>query len=255
MNSTTALCPPRFTLDDGGDYSASRPQRWIWRQWHSYWERVAEARRNRLIVIINGELADDNRHVTTQVVTRNPADMLRLSVAALRPMLDLAPDLLYVTRGTEAHSGTSAWLDEAIAHDIGATGESQDIASHWRLRVSIDGVKVDVAHHPPGGGGRTLWTRQNYYNRLAAQVFMAGAVGRDWPDLYIRSHIHAPGDSFAAYPVRALITPSWQLSTAYAHRIAGDPLPVGGLIIQCDRGYYELAAHYYTWPVAKYEAI
>ena len=258
-NSTVGLCPPSINLDDGGTYKASKAQMWIWRHWTGYWRDVAARREgHRLVVILNGELADDNYHPTTQLVTRNPADMLRLSAAALAPALSLLGDgdRVYVLRGTEAHSGPSAHLDETVAQDIGATGPGDDIASHWRLRLSVDGVRFDVAHHPPGGGGRLPWTRGNFANRLAAMaVFEAAETDARAPHLYVRGHVHRPDDSYDRYGTRAIVLPSWQLTTSYGHRIGGDPLPVGGVIVDCDGGHYTVEKHYWQWPVERYEVI
>lgn len=250
-NSTLALCPPSFNLDDGGTYRASPQQKFLWRKWSEYCATVAERRTgHRLAVILNGELADNNYHPTTQLVTRNPADMMRLSAAVLKPLLATIQDgdLILVTRGTEAHSGPSASLDEAIAQDIGATGPSPDIASHWRLRATLDGVRFDVAHHPPGGGGRLPWTRGTFANRLAAMtIFDSAEAGGRAPHLLIRGHVHRPDDSYDRYATRALVLPSWQLTTSYGHRIGGDPLPIGGLIVTCDAGRYTVEKHYHNW--------
>lgn len=258
VNSTVALCPPQVNLDDGGTYRASKQQRWIWRKWLEFWQTVAERREGRrLIIILNGELADNNYHPTTQLVTRNPADMMRLSVAALQPALDLLQDgdRVYVLRGTEAHSGPSSHLDEELAQDIGATG-SGDTASLSRLRLAIDGVRFDVAHHPPGGGGRLPWTRGTFANRLAAmRVFECAESGERAPHLLIRGHVHRPDDSYDRFATRALVLPSWQLQTSYGFRIGGEPLPIGGAIVTCAGGRYELEKHYWHWPVEGYEAI
>ena len=43
----------------------------------------------RLVIVLNGELADNNYHPTSQLVSRNPADMLKLSAEALAPALAL----------------------------------------------------------------------------------------------------------------------------------------------------------------------
>jgi len=220
---------------------------------------VAEARAAhdaRLVVILNGELADDNYHATTQLVTRNPADMVRLAIECLTPMLELQPDAIYVTRGTEAHSGVSGWLDEKIADDIGARPSKAGTASHWQLRLSVDDVRVDVAHHPPGGGGRLPWTRGNFAPRLAAQALMdAAARSVKPPHLYIRGHVHAPADSHDNQPVRAMVLPSWQLTTSYGHRLGGGVLPVGGVYVLCDKGDYRVTKVYDHWPVEGYTEV
>lgn len=256
-NSTTAVCPPVVHLDDAGQYRASRPQRWLWARWVAFWQAVAERREgHRLIIVLNGELADINSHPTTQMISRNPADALRLSAEVLAPALALLgeDDRIYVTRGTEAHSGQSAHLDETVASDIGATGPDDDRASWWRLRLQVDGVRFDIAHHPPGGGGRLPWTAGNFANRLAAMGVFSAAQRRERPpDLYVRGHVHRPGDSYDAFATRALVLPSWQLTTSYGHRIGGDPLPVGGAIVTCDKGQYQVEKHFWDWPVERYE--
>lgn len=259
VNSTVALCPPSFTLDDGGTYRASRPQTWIWRQWLSYWQTVREWRDSLdapLRIIVNGELGDNNHHHTTQLITRNEADIVRMAAEVMRPATDLLRegDHLFVTRGTEAHSGPSASIDERIAADLGATPARDDEppVSWWQLRAEFDGVTFDVMHHPPGSGGRLPWTRGNFANKLAAIAYMEAGRKEQPPHLLIRGHIHAPADSQDTWPVRAVIAPSWKLKDAYAYRIGGGFLPVGGLIITCHDGGYELRKMLYHWPVERY---
>ena len=45
--STVAICPPRVQLDDGGEYHASKAQRWLWERWKDFWIR-GEAKRRQL---------------------------------------------------------------------------------------------------------------------------------------------------------------------------------------------------------------
>lgn len=257
-NSTVAVCPASVNLDDGGTYRPSKAQRWIRRQWLSYWQEVAEERERaggRLVVVLNGELADNNYHPTTQLVSRNPSDLIRLAIDTLQPMLDLNPDAIYVTRGTEAHSGQSSHLDEEIANDISAVPADEDgeIYSHWHLKLQVERVRFDIAHHPPGGGGRVPWTRQGFADKLAAVTMFEYAERHEFhPHLLIRGHVHRPSDSYDKYPVRALVLPSWQLTTAYGHRIGGDPLPIGGVIVSVDGDRATVAKHYRHWPTEGY---
>lgn len=259
-NSTVALCPPRVQLDDGGEYVASPMQRWIHRQWLTYWSEVGERRaalNTRLFIILGGELADDNYHHTTQLITRNPADQLKIALAVLRPMTDLLRDgdRVFVLRGTEAHSGVSASMDETLARELGAEPASADgPVSWWHLKAEIEGVRFDDAHHPPGGGGRVPWTGPNYANRLAAQTFFEYSErGEKPPHLVVRHHTHRKGDSYDAFPTRALLIPSWQLTTAYGHRIGGGTLPVGGAYVVCNgKGDFEVAKRFSEWPTQGY---
>ena len=261
-NSTVALCPPVVNRDDGGTYRASAAQRWIWRQWESYWGMVAEMREKAgggLVVILNGELADDNYHGKFQLVDVNPKTQMATAIGALEPMTAILrpEDRIYVTRGTEAHSGRSAWMDDAIGADLGAVSPSEGVHSFWHLRLSVEGVRFDVAHHPPVGPGRVLWTRQLFATRMAAVAyFEALQAGERPPDLFVRGHFHAPGDSYDAHPVRALALPSWQLTTAFGYRIGGGrPYPVGGAVVTCDRGQYEVVKRFTKWPMGGYEVL
>ena len=255
INATTALCVPRFMLDDGGEYVASKPQRWIWRKWLEFWQEIGERRDStgaRLVVILNGETADNNKHSDVQLVTRNPADMVRLAAVCLEPVTNLLRDgdALFVLRGTEAHTGDASHLDEIVAQDLGAKAERPDGPASWaQLRAEFGGVRFDVAHHPPGGGGRRPWTRSSFAATLAAMAFFEAAErGVKAPHLLVRGHVHRPGDSYDAYPVRALILPSWKLQDAYAYRIGGGVLPIGGAFVECDgRGGYQVHKRVWEW--------
>lgn len=252
--------PPVVQLDDGGRYESSPQQRWLWREWVKCWGAVEYARERhaaRLVVILNGELADNNHHHTTQLVTRNPEDQLKIAIETLAPMTRLLRDgdRLFVTRGTEAHSGVSSHMDETLARELGATAQAEDgPASWWRLRAEFEGVRFDVSHHPPGGGGRAPWTRANYAPKLAAMAWWQYAErGERPPHFAVYGHVHRPADSYDQYQVRALVLPSWQLMTSYGYRIGGDPLPVGLAWVVCRDGEaIEVVKRYSTWSMGEW---
>lgn len=258
VNSTVALCPPTVTLDDGGTYKASKAQRWIWRQWLDYWDNVRALQAGRpLYVILNGELADDLNHRSTQLVTKNPSDMMRMAVAALTPMLDLAPDGIFVTRGTEAHAGPSGHLDEKIADDIGAIGPQHEATASWReLRAEFGGVPMSVQHHPEVGIGTREWTRTAA--RLASHIWMIYVdkyIRREVeavPAVAYRAHLHTPAS--ASYNgTEVVLTPAWQLRTAFAHRIGAGVMPVGGDVLIAEDGQYTRRELHYRWPMRQME--
>lgn len=272
-NSVVGLSPASVNLYNGGTYRASRPQMWLRSRFLAFRDEVGEAQQRnggRVIVILNGELADDNKHSKYDLVEQHPDGQMSVAIDALSPLLELLDkergDLIYVTRGTEAHSGPGSWMDNAIGRDIGAVcahdekaadGARTQIHSFYTLMLSIDGVRVKGAHHPPLGPGRLPWTSNLYASRVASHVYLSAAKSKEPPpDIYFCGHYHVPGDSYDAWPTRALALPSWQLATSFSYRLGADrPLPVGGVIVSCDRGRYEVAKHFYEWPLRRYDVI
>lgn len=255
VNSTVALCPPRYTLDDGGTYVASKQQRFIWNHWVSYWDAIKEYKEQGYYIyaVLNGDLVDDLAHRSTQLITKNPADIIDIGIQALEPCLSVA-DRIFVIRGTEAHVGSSASLEETLANEIGAVVDDETgNHSRWLFRAVINDVSLHIAHHP-GMGHMRMWTRGGDANRLAAQLFMRYAeMGIKAPDLAIFGHNHKPVDSYDNYPTRAVILPSWQLNTAFGHRIGGGWLPIGGAYVVLDGEGYTVKKKFHKWPVTSWK--
>ena len=251
VNSTVALRPPRFVKDDGDTSKASPQQTWIWRHWLAFWQEVGEVKERhdaRLYAVFNGELADDLNHRSTQLVSRNTTDQLRMAQDTLKPALGIV-DYVFVTRGTEAHSGPSACLDERIAEYIGAIPDPYGHHAWWNFIGDIGGVRFDIAHHSGHGHGRP-WTRGGDANRLAADiVYRYAEQNVRVPDIVIRGHVHKPVDSYDNHITRAIVHPSWQLTNAFGHKLGGGWLPIGGMYVICNGGGYEVVKRYKRWNV------
>jgi hypothetical protein len=267
-NSTVGLAPPEFILDDGNKVLASERQRWIWARWIAYWKSVGRVKEQSgwpVTAIMLGELADDlkHKHKTSQLISTNESDMIRLAISTLAPASHFA-DQIVVLRGTEAHSGVSSNLDETIAREIGASTSPLGTHSWWQYRADFDGVFIDAAHHP-GFSSRVPHTAGNEAMRLASKVFYEYSIenilrsrdGRplvNWPHLVFRGHNHRPADSIDNQPgghpaaaIRSIITPSWQGPTAFAYRISASQVPIGGLIVTCQEGRFTVHKLFY-WP-------
>lgn len=258
VNSTVALCPPTVELDDGGTYHHSKAQAWLWKKWLDYWEEaatVAKRHECEVIAILNGELADDNYHKTSQLISQNDEDQARASLKVLAPARKVW-DRVIVTRGSEAHSGMNATKDEAVARAIGADTGADGLSSHFHYRGVWEGVRFDVSHHPGHGHGR-VWTRGGGANRLAAEVvYTYASHGMQPPDFTIRGHNHKPEDSADNFPTRAIILPSWQLSTSFGYRIGqgASPLPVGGMLMLVEDGQVVWERKvFHRWPIKRWE--
>ncbi len=247
--STVALCPERIKLDDGGEYAASKPQRWLWACWVDFWSRVEATRRKhhaKLVQVYNGDLTEGDHHKTTQILSGNPTAQAAVVNACLAVPLALKPDALFFIRGTEAHVGPSAAFEERIA--LGLSKDKRPVVkeaetgngSHWHATMDVQGVRLDFAHH--GRMGQRPWTRINVVANLAAEIFYDHArAERPHPHLAVRSHLHQFADTHEAHPTRLIQTPAWQLATAYIHRIApGAIADVGGLILTITDGKLEV---------------
>ena len=155
INSTVALSPDKFTLDDGHVFTPSKPQRWINQKWKAFWE-AAETRKDEhdaeVVTILNGELADVNKHPTTQQVTEHAGDATGMAVKALEAAQRIS-DRIYVTRGSEAHVGLSGGLDEAVARAIGAMPDENHRYSRFHFRGGREPRNAACCGAPPARRG------------------------------------------------------------------------------------------------------
>ena len=239
IGSTVGLCPRHVELDDGGTYEPSKSQRFLCECWLDYWQQVADRKRKktRVVALLNGDLADRNRHSKYQLVTINRAVIQRMMLDVLEPVLDIA-EAIIVVRGTEAHTGGSSEMEEWLAADIEAErDEEAGTASWWCWEGTMEGMNVVAAHHPGTNSGRP-WTRGGGANRAAA-IVMDTYYGEAWqPDLALFAHVHHNEDSYDNHPVRAIFNRAFSFKTAYDHR-SGRSLQasrIGGLFAELKNG-------------------
>jgi hypothetical protein len=238
IGSTVALCKPCVSLDDGGSYNLSPCQWQIWHWWEDFIASVKKLDGTKTL-IFNGDIVEgDSKKRSHQVISQNKSDLTRITVETIESLLSEV-NKTYVIRGTEAHTDKSGALEETIARDIGAVSDTE-IKSHYFLLLDVDGIRIDLAHHTNMGG--LPWTSNNAGNALAAKTIMFYVTnGERCPDIVVRSHVHRWGDSFDAFPTRAIITPGWTFATAYINRINPSNIAqVGALIISIDNGKYEV---------------
>ena len=236
--STIGLCPPEgVRLDDGQEVKPSKPQAWLWWCWeqvHKAAAETAKAAKGPLWTVLNGDLVDGDHHGTTQIMSRHPDAQHYIADRTFSLTKDLKPARLFVVRGTEVHTGTSGSAEEGLAKMLGAERDPEThLWSRWHLRIRVHGKLVDVQHHGKGLG-RLPHTKQNGANSLAWRVWQTHAErGLEPPALVVRSHLHQWADSFGAHrQTRALFLPSFQLKTAYVHRVAADEIAdVGAAVV------------------------
>ena len=245
VNSTVGLCPPRVVLDDGNTNIFSPQQRVLWKAWLDFCDKAHDTK-DPVTVIINGDLVE-NGDKSIQIITRNKANIKSMAIDVLSPLIDKA-EKVFVIRGTEYHVGKSASLEEDIAKDLdNAVRCNKGAVSWWHLRTKISNVRFDIAHHISMGG--LPWTEKNAANKLSAVLMYQYAEwGELPPQVAIRSHVHRVSDSGMNYPIYSITQPCWCMATSYVHRIGGSNARphIGGMIIDCDNGKYNVTVERYN---------
>lgn len=246
---TTALAPDKIVLDDGGEYHASKAQRWLMQCWRQYWERVANRRNElkaELYTVFNGDAVDGDHHNTSQLASRNPNAQAAIWNAAFAVPLALKPDRIVIVRGTEAHVGNSASAEERIADGLRrdkrpiVVEPDTGASSWWHWRPELQGVKLDITHH--GRIGQREHTRASQIVLYAHDIHLSYTKnGERPPDLALRGHNHKVADSFDAVKPRVIATGAWQLGTGYVHKVQPDSLAdIQGVIVKIHDGAYEV---------------
>lgn len=257
INSTVALRIPIMKMDDGSTNRASKLQQEYWNAWIDFCNQAKDkARGGKLIAVFNGDTVElDTKNRSHQVHTRNPATVIDVAYRTLEPMLDIAKEV-YWMRGTEAHVGKSASMEELLAADCTKTIRKNGTASWWDLRMNVQGVLIDISHHT--NMGTTLAGRGNAAARLAIRTMEEYSEwGEPAPKIAIRGHVHTFSDSGLTYPVRALTHGCWTATNSYSHRIGlGGRMPhIGGLFITIEDGKYNIEKVQYEYKREKAEIV
>lgn len=224
FNATTGLCPPVISLDDEGEYHASRFQLWLWANWQALQANFAQRAReaDRVFGIMLGDGPDLNFHSGYQLITLNRAVIIRGFTELMQPVRERCKAGFFVVRGTEAHTGGSGELEEAAAEALDATRYPEDslTRSCWFVKLLLQGVLIDACHH--GRMGNLAHTRANALGGLVESVidqYIRDGESK-MPDLILRAHRHLWADSGTNYVARAVQLPCWQLPTSHTHKVA-----------------------------------
>lgn len=248
VNSTIGLIAGPVLLDEGGVYTPSPEQQWLWERWREFWHDVAQLEGHRISIVV-GDSVESHHHGTVQIVSVNQSIEMDMVEAAAKPML-AAVDETYVIRGTEAHAGGAGWKENQLAKRIGAVKDEQvNRYSWWHLARVFGGVKFDIAHHP-----RTMshvpHTRDWAPARQATYTWMEYMEdGVTPPDLVIRGHGHYHGKNYHRDTL-CIYLPPWQFTTAFGFRRgAGRRVePPGGVLVRCEGGQYQWEPKRYKVP-------
>jgi hypothetical protein len=243
-NHKVGLNIPTRQLDEGDTWGACKIQRWLFNTFGDFMEQTDKLKKGELIGVVTGDFIDiDEKDRTHQIISRDQADAVIGAQNVLEPFANMC-ESVYFIRGTEAHVGKSAWAEELVASDFDNAVVCPDTKkkSWWHLPLEVEKVQMDIAHHPASNGGGRPMNSLSPVSRLATDTLFQYANAKErLPNLVIRAHIHRYADSRDAFSVRGIILPPLCLLGAFARRLGINETPqVGGLLIFCENGEYEV---------------
>lgn len=234
----------------------NKGQKWLWSCWCDYWnwiEELVEKTASELWCVYNGDLVDGgDHHGTRQCIAAGTRLQHKIAESVFAIPQEYKPKHQFVVKGTPIHGGHQGEFEDWIGDNIKAEID-KDTGQYawWHLPLEARGTLLDFQHH--GRKGYRPWTSGNAANNIAAEITYRYATAERMPDVAVRSHVHTSSDSFDNHPVRAIVTPAWQLKTEYAHRVVPEATAtVGGLAIICyTDGGYEVEKKFYEPGKAK----
>jgi len=247
-NSFSGLAPPIIYSTKGNPIQQNPFQVWLWDKWLRYWDYMGEIKTRTklpLVLVLNGDSVDKNKYAHDELMSLSDTVIQAMAIDAVQPAVDVA-DIVYVVRGTPAHTGQGSWYEDALGKAIGAVspnpaafGEYKQ-HSWWHLYLELGGVTFDI-HHRPESSSMRPWTRGAGAMRIAKIVMDEYIQSGDRPpDIALRNHFHHWEDSGTNQPTRAFMLPAWQGATDFTHYIGmGSKIhPVGGVYFTCRDGKY-----------------
>lgn len=234
------LCPPSVTLDSGGNYKHSALQKKVWQMWTEFWNKwIPQVTKGEdFILVHNGDAIDGKHHNAVTQITQNLHDQRKIAYEVLKPVIDNPKcKKYYHIRGTEAHVGSSAQDEEALAKSLGAIPDEIGNYARWDLWLKLNSSLIHFTHHV-GNTNSAAYESTAVYKEMVEAFNEAGRWGDRPPDVVVRSHRHRQFETRIAtengYGI-SLVTPAWQLKTPFSYRIGlgrSSTPQIGGYLIR-----------------------
>lgn len=253
-----ALCPARWTLHDGQEFTPNGLQDIIRAHWCATWQRIAQQRKGqRLIIVFVGDAIEGQHHATTQLITQRLDTQEAMAVAVLQEALSLSKfkhdDVIRFVTGSPAHEGQGSQSLERIARAVlGYSGDKRQTISYWP--ATIHGVHFDVAHRPGSGPGTRNWVAGNAFQAWLRSLYLSALEnGRLPPRYVIRAHRHVYLERHVHNLSGNVVTTGyilapWKAKDEYVYQLAPEAITsIGALTVQVDADGQSRAA---CWRIA-----
>lgn len=230
VGGTTALFPHFNELPLGGwqfqhnRVTPSEKQNELALHWDYCADWVLQNRKERLIIVLNGDLIDGVHHNSLQLTTHVPHEQAEVFIWLMNRFLKRSGfsknkgDLLYIVTGTESHTGD---IEYKIGEEIGAEPHDH-LGAYDFLPLEINGKLfwflhqgANVGKGPNKGDSIRNWLKAKYWELLEEKERI--------PDFVISSHYHQPFYNSYERPtmtMHGMVTGSFQLKTRFGIKVA-----------------------------------
>lgn len=158
-----------------------------------------------------------------------------LSQWLCKPWMDL-PNVqkMRIVKGTGVHVWGEGSTETILTHLLQKEYPKKSVAINDHYMLSVDGFRVDVAHHGSGPGIRN-WTRGNAFELYVKSVMRdAIDMGEEPPSMILRAHRHEFIYRRAIHQTRenvwempAFITPPYCFIGSHAQKVMNSPASMG----------------------------
>ena len=203
---------------------------------------------DRVGALLMGDMIDgDSKKRTHQVVSRNASEVNDIAIQVLEPLYSIV-DWCVFLKGTPAHVGKSAELEEELASDCDIAQKNGENNYAWdEFYGTVGGVIFDAKHH--GKLGYKRHTRVNALHSEAEELLGAYVEkGEKPPQVALRAHVHKSRDTYDNHAIRVLTNYCFMGIGGYGYRISNEPPDIGGLIFVCENGGYQLIKVPFKFP-------
>lgn len=247
IGHTLSLCPAKWTLHDGHEFRPNPLQDIIREHWLATWQRIAEQRKKRrLVVCLVGDACEGLHHDSTQIITARLDTQEDMAAAVINEALSISKfnprrgDVLRAVTGTPAHDGPgAASLERVMRQVLHYNGDHRQTRDRWL--VDINKTRFDVAHQPGSGPGTRTWVRGNAFQAWLRSVYLDALESGDKPPrfiirahrhVYVERHVHNGAGNVV---VTGYILPPWQAKTEYVYQVVPEAVTaIGALVLDID---------------------
>jgi hypothetical protein len=208
------LLRPGFVTSEGNKIGLNPFQKWLWRCYESCLEELDSLRKkDKPILIANGDLIDGNHHRTIEILHPDPNEHAKAAIYTLEPLVNRCSKI-YITEGTEVHTGD---FEAYIGKELDAEKHKNGRHVFPELWIEVHGCLGLVHHHMPTTARKHLEASQLSIQLANARSY-SSAVNHQMPKWVAMGHRHASA-WYTDGNIGSLVTPGWQGLTRYGRRV------------------------------------